>query len=424
MRTDTQREIIIVGAGIGGLTFALALQKQGLKSRIYEAAPELKPLGVGLNLLPHAVRELSELGLESRLEAAGIVTREYLFYTRAGQLVYSEPRGIDAGYGWPQISIHRGDLHKILLDAVMERLGSEVLSLNHKCIGVTQDDDRAAVQFAEQPDAYGDVIVACDGIHSAVRAQMHPGGAVLRYEGTTQFRGVTRWQPFHGGASMAYLGTNEHGKLVLYPIRDNIDGNGEQLLNWVIEVQRPIEHLSRNWTQRAQVSDFISGFESCRFDWLSVPDLLRRAEEIYEYPMVDQDPLTFWTEGRVTLLGDAAHPMMPRGSNGAAQAIIDATTLASLLSSTPDWQAALKAYENQRLPVTSGVVMANRGISPDAILNVIDERTGGKPFEKIEDVISHEELVEWQERYKAVAGFAARDLQRPRNDDKLGVSLV
>jgi 2-polyprenyl-6-methoxyphenol hydroxylase-like FAD-dependent oxidoreductase len=244
------------------------------------------------------------------------------------------------------------------------------------------------------------------------RAQMHPEGAKLRYEGTTQYRGVTKHRPFHGGASMAYLGTNEHGKLVLYPIRNNIDADGNQLLNWVIEVQRPTEHLQRDWTQRARVDDFISGFENCRFEWLDVPKLLRGADEVYEYPMVDQDPLPFWTDGRLTLLGDAAHPMMPRGSNGAAQAIIDATTLATLLASSADPCDALISYEKQRLAATSGVVMANRGMSPDAILNVIEERTGGKPFENIEDVISREELVEWQDRYKALAGFAARDLRR------------
>jgi 2-polyprenyl-6-methoxyphenol hydroxylase-like FAD-dependent oxidoreductase len=408
-----QHDVVIAGAGIGGLTLALALHAQGLSPRIYEAASELRPLGVGLNLLPHAVRELSELGLEARLVAAGIATREYLFYTRAGQLVYSEPRGKDAGYGWPQVSIHRGDLHEILLEAVLERLGSDAVSLDHKCVGFTQDEGRAAARFEAKPDAEGSVLVACDGIHSAVRAQMHPQGAALRYEGTTQYRGVTSWRPFHGGASMAYLGTNTHGKLVLYPIRNDIDGQGSQLLNWVIEVQRPAGSVVRDWTRKAHVDDFIDGFEYCKFEWLDIPALLRGAKEVYEYPMVDQDPLPFWTEGRVTLLGDAAHPMMPRGSNGAAQAIIDATTLAKLLSESADPRRALKAYEDQRLAATSSVVIANRGISPDAILNVIEARTGGKPFENIGDVISHAELVEWQERYKAVAGFAARDLQRP-----------
>ncbi len=413
MQGGQDHDVVVVGAGIGGLTLALALHARGIKARVYEAAAELKALGVGLNLLPHAVRHLSDLGLENKLASAGIVTREYLFYTRAGQLVYSEPRGTDAGYGWPQISIHRGDLHGILLAAVIERLGTEAIYLGHRCIGVDQSDDSAQAMFAERPSAAGDVLVACDGIHSVARAQMHPDGSKLRYEGTTQYRGVTKHQPFHGGASMAYLGTNEHGKLVLYPIRDKVDTNGSQLLNWVIEVQRTEQPQQRDWTKRAHVDDFIAGFEKCQFDWMDIPGLLRGAEEVYEYPMVDQDPLSFWTAGRITLLGDAAHPMMPRGSNGAAQSIIDATTLAELLASAKDPRDALKQYQDKRLAATSGVVMANRGMSPDAILNVIEQRTGGAPFDKIEDVISREELVEWQDRYKEVAGFASRDLQRP-----------
>jgi len=414
MPNSHQHDVVIVGAGIGGLALALALHRHGIAARIFEAAPELRALGVGLNLLPHAVRELADLGLEAKLTAAGIPTREYLFYTRAGQLVYSEPRGMDAGYGWPQISIHRGDLHAILLETVIERLGAEAVTLDHKCVGIAQDNCCAIARFEGKPEARGTVLVACDGIHSVVRGQMHPDGSALRYEGTAQYRGVTKWPPFHGGASMAYLGTNRHGKLVMYPIRNDIDGQGNQLLNWVIEVQRPTEHLIRDWTRKARVEDFISGFENCRFDWLDVPAMLHAAEEVYEYPMVDQEPLPFWTQGRITLLGDAAHPMMPRGSNGAAQAIIDASTLAAALSACADPQPGLKNYEAQRLAATSGVVIANRSISPDAILNVIEERTGGKAFDRIEDVISHEELVEWQERYKAVAGFAARDLQRPR----------
>jgi 2-polyprenyl-6-methoxyphenol hydroxylase-like FAD-dependent oxidoreductase len=417
MDRNCGHDVCIIGAGIGGLTLALALHARGMKPKVYESAGELKALGVGLNLLPHAVRELSDLGLQSKLVATGIATREYLFYTRAGQLVYSEPRGIEAGYEWPQISIHRGDLHAILLEAVLERLGSEALLLNHKCLGFRQDGSRVTAFFEHQSEAQAEILVGCDGIHSVIRNQMHPDGNRLRYEGTTQYRGVTRSAPFHGGASMAYLGTNEFGKLVVYPIRDDIDGQGNQLLNWVVEVQRPAETISRDWSQKADVADFIAGFENCHFDWLDVPQLLHGADEVFQYPMVDQDPLPFWTQERVTLLGDAAHPMMPRGSNGAAQSIIDATALASLLATSVVPCDALKTYENERLPATSGVVMANRGMSPDAILNVIEERTGGKPFADIEQVISRDELVSWQERYKVVAGFAASDLKRPSNID-------
>lgn len=412
MSNAHQHDVIIIGAGIGGLTLALALDRVGIRARIYEAAPELLPLGVGLNLLPHAVRVLSSLGLQERLVSAGIPTEEYVFYTRAGQLVYTEPRGLHAGYDWPQVSIHRGDLHAILLDAVAERVGPDAVRLDHKCVSVDQDEQQAIALFENGVEARGTALIACDGIHSVARGLFHPEAAVPRYEGTTQYRGVTRWPPFLTGASMAYLGTNALGKLVVYPIRDDIDGKGNQLINWVIEVEAADKHINRDWTRKAKVEDFIAGFEKCAFDWLDIPAMLRAADEIYEYPMVDQDPLSFWTRGRISLLGDAAHPMMPRGSNGAAQAIIDAVTLARLLSSNADPRQALSAYEAERLPATSNVVIANRGMSPDAILNVIEERTKGLPFDRIEDVISHEELVDWQERYKAVAGFAASNLRK------------
>lgn len=416
MSTSSPQPVIVIGAGIGGLSFALALHAAGVPCRIYEAAPELKPLGVGLNLLPHAVKELAALGLQDRLLARGVETRDYSFYTRHGQLIYSEPRGRFAGYEWPQISIHRGDLHATLLAAVRERLGEAVLCLGHKCVQVDQDDDTAIVRFVDPagrplPEARGCVAIACDGVHSVARAAMHPQEAVPRYEGTTQYRGTTRWKPFLSGASMAYLGTYESGKLIIYPIRHDVDGEGRQLLNWVIELSKPNDQLLRDWNRKSRVEDFIAHFEHCTYDWLDIPAVLRAADSVYEYPMIDQDPLPFWTRGRITLLGDAAHPMMPRGSNGAAQAIIDASTLAALLAQRGDPREALKLYEAKRLKATGDVVLANRGIAPDAIIRVVEERTGGKPFANIEDVISHDELVRWQERYRQVAGFDAQAMK-------------
>lgn len=414
---ENDQDVIIIGAGIGGLTLALALHAAGIRFRIFEAARELKPLGVGLNLLPHAIRELARLGLLERLAAKGVQTQEYCFYTRHGQLVYREPRGRFADYDWPQISIHRGDLHATLTAAVRERLGPDAIALGHKCIGVAQDADAAIVRFAdastdvERPPVRGAVAIACDGVHSVARTQLHPAEAIPRYEGTTQYRGVTRWRPFLSGASMTYFGTYETGKLIIYPIRDDVDAEGRQLVNWVIEVSRPDDRLLRDWNRRGSVEEFIGHFADCSFDWLDIPAVLRAADEIYEYPMMDQEPLPYWTAGRITLLGDAAHPMMPRGSNGAAQAIIDATTLAQLLARGDAAPAALKDYEAARLPATSNVVRANRDVAPDAILRVIEQRTGGLPFGRIEDVISRAELVEWQDRYRKLAGFAADDLR-------------
>lgn len=414
MRKDT--DVIIIGGGIGGLTLALALHQAGVPCRVYEASAELKPLGVGLNLLPHAVRELASLGLQDKLLARGVETQEYGFYTRHGQLIYREPRGRFSDYEWPQISIHRGHLHAELLAAVRERLGDDAVRLGHKCVAVGQDADAAVIGFIDPagkplPDVRGTVAIACDGVHSVARATMHPKEAVPRYEGTTQYRGTTRWKPFLTGASMVYLGTYETGKLIMYPILNDIDGEGTQLFNWVIELSRPNDQLLRDWNRKSRVEEFIDHFQDWRFDWLDIPAVLRAADSVYEYPMIDQDPLPFWTQGRITLLGDAAHPMMPRGSNGAAQAIIDATTLARLLAKVDDAQDALKQYETQRLKATGDVVLANRGIAPDAIIRVVEERTGGKPFERIEDVISHEDLVQWQERYRQVAGFSSDKLK-------------
>jgi 2-polyprenyl-6-methoxyphenol hydroxylase-like FAD-dependent oxidoreductase len=412
---DKDDHVIIIGGGIGGLTLALALHQAGVPCRVYEAAAELKPLGVGLNLLPHAVRELASLGLQDKLLARGVETQEYCFYTRHGQLIYREPRGRFSDYQWPQISIHRGNLHSELLAAVHARLGTNAVMLGHKCVAVEQNADAAVIRFTDPagnplPDVRGTVAVACDGVHSVARATMHPKEAVPRYEGTTQYRGTTRWKPFLTGASMVYLGTYETGKLIMYPILDNIDGEGTQLFNWVIELSRPNDQLLRDWNRKSRVEEFIGHFEEWRFDWLDIPAVLRAADSVYEYPMIDQDPLPFWTQGRITLLGDAAHPMMPRGSNGAAQAIIDATTLAQLLADGDDPQDALKRYEAKRLKATGDVVLANRGIAPDAIIRVVEERTGGKPFDRIEDVISHEDLVQWQERYRQVAGFSSNKL--------------
>jgi len=415
MLKENSFDVLIVGAGIGGCALALALHKAGIRSRLYESAAEIKPLGVGINLLPHAVRDLSGLGLQGELEAKGVLTRELCFYTGLGQQIYSEPRGIAAGYGWPQISIHRADLHGVLLTAVRERLGDDAIALDHRCVAIDQDCRGAVVHLADAtgsplPDARGTLAICCDGIHSVARASMHPTEAVPRYEGTTQYRGVTRWLPFLGGATMAYLGTKEAGKLIIYPVRNNIDGKGTQLINWVIEVVRPMEHLLRDWTRRSRTEEFIDHFEHCSFDWLDVPALLRANDAVYEYPMVDQDPLAFWTAGRITLLGDAAHPMMPRGSNGAAQAIIDATTLTRLLSRFLDPVEALKAYEMERLKATSDVVMANRRMAPDGIIGLVEERTKGRRFGRIEDVISVQELRRWQDRYREIAGFAVRDM--------------
>ncbi|MDF2114761.1 flavin-dependent oxidoreductase [Roseiarcaceae bacterium H3SJ34-1] len=407
--------VIIVGGGIGGLSLALALFKVGVPCRIYEAAAEIKPLGVGLNLLPHAVTELGKLGLLDQLLALGVETRDVSFFTAHGQLVHREERGRHAGYTAPQISMHRGDLHMTLLQAVIDRLGEDAVHLGHRCVSADQDASSATAHFLTPGNravsAKGSVVIGCDGVHSVIRKQMYPDEAGYRFHGTVQYRGVTVSQPFLTGKSMAYVGTPETGKLVVYPIRENVDTEGRQLINWVVEVAKE-DCGVRDWNRRAGYDDFIDLMSDWSFDWLDVPAMIRNASSIYEYPVVDQDPLPAWTDGRITLLGDAAHPMLPRGSNGAAQAIIDGNTLAQMLATDSDPLRTLKAYEEKRLPATARIVLTNREQAPDAILGVVEQRTGGRPFAKLEDVISQEEVAQWQDSYKSIAGFSIAQLQK------------
>ena len=401
--------VVIVGAGIGGLTLALCLQQRGIGARVFEMAPAIAPLGVGINILPHASRELGRLGLERALSSVSVHTREAVFYNRFGQLIYSEPLGRHAGYADPQYSIHRGELQRVLADAVTQRLGADALRTGWKCTGVEEEGYGACARFVDTatgaplPEQHGDVVVACDGLHSVVRRQLHPDEGAPLYSGVNMWRGVTRWPRILSGASMIRAGWLAHGKMVIYPIRDDIDGNGRQLVNWVAELATP-RHEERDWGRAGRLDDFIHAFADWHFDWLDVPQFIRAADAILEFPMVDQDPLPWWTLGRVTLLGDAAHPMVPRGSNGAGQAILDAAALADALATHGDPAQALASYEAKRLPVTADVVRMNRKNPPDAILREVYERTGDRRFARIEDVISRDELVAMSDRYKQVAG--------------------
>jgi 5-methylphenazine-1-carboxylate 1-monooxygenase len=325
------RDILIVGAGIGGLTLALELERRAIACRVFESAAGIKPLGVGINLLPHATQVLGGLGLEPALAKVAVETREAAFYNRFGQLIYKEPLGRGAGYAWPQFSIHRGDLQAVLLDAVRDRLGTDRLHLGWHCLGFEQSESKMRLLFRDRDSQEGAAAVGCDGIHSVIRRQLYPAEGEPHYTGVNMWRGVTRWKPILSGATMLRAGWLATGKLVHYPIRSNIDAEGRQLVNWLWEIETP-SYKRWDWNRAARVEDFIAGAESWRFDWLDVPAFFRAAELVLEYPMVDKDPLPAWSFGRVTLLGDAAHPMVPRGSNGAGQAILDARELANCLS--------------------------------------------------------------------------------------------
>jgi 2-polyprenyl-6-methoxyphenol hydroxylase-like FAD-dependent oxidoreductase len=409
-------DIAVVGAGIGGLVLALELHEAGVPCRVYEAAAEVKPLGVGINILPHASEVFSRLGLEEALSAVSVLTAESVFFNRFGQFIFGEPAGRKAGYRFPQYSVHRGRLHAVLLDAVRERLGDDAVALDHRCTGVSQDEDAAYLSFRSSsgdtglPRVRADAVIACDGVHSVIRKQFHPDEGEPRYSGVTMWRGVTVGKPFLSRASMVRAGWLDRGKLVVYPIQNDVDGDGGQLLNWLAEIETP-HHVARDWSRRGDLDDFIGAYADWHFDWLDVPAMMRAAGSVLEYPMVDQDPLDRWTFGRVTLLGDAAHPMVPRGSNGAGQAILDAKVLSELLASTGDPEQALKAYESRRLPATAEVVLTNRRNPPDAIIREVRDRTADRPFERIEDVISHEELAGISQRYKDIAGLSAKELR-------------
>ena len=410
-------DVIIVGGGIGGLTLALMLHERGINARVYEAAPEIKPIGVGISLLPHASQELGLLGLTDALSEVAVTTRESCFFNRFGQFVYSEPVGRHAGYDWPQFQIHRGDLQQVLYQVCVDRVagGAERVLTGHRCTGVGSDARGAVAHFVDsntgraRPSVRGAAVIGCDGIGSVVRRQFFPDEGPPVYSGVNMWRGTTVWEPFLSGSTYLRAGWLTVGKMVIYPIRHNVDSQGRQLVNWVAEVQTD-SYNEQDWNRIGRLEDFYDVFADWTFDWLDVAGLIRGSEEILEYPMVDRDPLHRWTHGRVTLLGDAAHPMYPRGSNGAGQAILDARALADCLQSAESVPEALQAYEDQRLAATAAVVHASRSAPPDVILKAVHERSGDRPFERIEDVMTSTEMAALSDSYKRVAGYHRESL--------------
>jgi 5-methylphenazine-1-carboxylate 1-monooxygenase len=410
--------VAIVGGGICGLSLALHLSQRGISARVYERAPQIKELGVGITLLPHAMREFSALGVGDTLLKTGIENRESRFYNRFGQLIYKETRGKSAGYPFPEVGIHRGRLHVILYDAVKERLGAQAVVTDCECVGVEQDEHGATAHFKQtitghkRESVRADVVIDCEGINSAIRRQFYPDDKVV-FTGINTWRGVTRRKPILDGRTYMRVGSILTGKIVIYPIIDNVDGHGNQLINWMAEIKR--DTIAQNdWNKPGRLEDFFALYENWHFDWLDVAQLIKDADQILEYPMVDKDPIERWTFGRVTLAGDAAHPMYPRGSNGAAQAAIDARTLADFLRGSADPREALKAYEAARSRPAANVVRTNREHPPDFINIKVEELVGDRPFDDLDKYISQDELKALSENYKRIAGFALTDVG-PRN---------
>ncbi|MGA9035018.1 MAG: flavin-dependent oxidoreductase [Pseudolabrys sp.] len=407
-------DVAIVGGGICGLSLALNLKERGIACRVYERAPEIKPLGVGITLLPHAMREFSTLGLGGELLEAGIENQDCRFFNRFGQLIYREERGKFAGYPFPEVGIHRGRLHVILYEAVQKRLGQDAVLTDYECVGVDQDDGGATVHFKQtstgtpRESVRSDLVVACDGINSALRKQFYPNDKIA-FSGINTWRGVTRRKPILGGRTYMRVGSILTGKIVIYPIVDDVDGSGNQLINWMAEIKRDTTEQN-DWNKAGNLADFFPLYESWRFEWLNVAQMIRDADQILEYPMVDKDPIDRWTFGRVTLAGDAAHPMYPRGSNGAAQAAIDAHTLADLLTKKSDPREALRAYEAARVAPAAKVVRTNREQPPDFINIKVEALVGDRPFDNLDKYITQDELRALSENYKRIAGFALTDV--------------
>ncbi len=400
---------MIIGGGIGGLTAALSLHAAGIPCQVYEAAPNIQPLGVGINVLPHAVRELTELGLADRLAATAIPTAELVYANRHGQQIWQEPRGKAAGYHWPQFSIHRGELQMALLDAAVERLGRDNILAGHRVTSLRQPDSGVTAVLTRADgstvEAEGDVLIACDGIHSTVRRHFYPNEGDPIWNGNVLWRATTLSTPYLTGRSMVMAG-HQAQKFVCYPISKHAEDEGRALINWIAEIKyTDLQSWRReDWNRRANLDDFLPAFEDWDFGWLKVPDIIRGAKEVFEYPMVDRDPVDAWSFGRVTLLGDAAHPMYPIGSNGASQAILDARRLAWHLCTAPSIEAALIAYDQERRPATAQIVLANRRNGPEQAMEMVHERAPDG-FDDLHAIVSAEELAATADHYKSLAGF-------------------
>jgi 2-polyprenyl-6-methoxyphenol hydroxylase-like FAD-dependent oxidoreductase len=403
-------KVLVVGGGIGGLTTALSLEAAGIDAEVFEKAPTIEALGVGINLQPNAVRELIELGLGDELSAVAIETSTLSYYNRFGQVIWSEPRGRAAGYAWPQYSIDRGDLHMILFAAARQRIGVDRIFTGHELVSFEQSSGGVIANFIDRttgrrlPPHKGDVLVGADGIHSAVRAQLYPGEGPPVSSGRIQWRGVVEAKPFLDGRSQVTIGSR-NCRAVIYPISERARQRGRSQINWITVLGRQMaSRQPGTWDRRASKERFFAHFQNWNFDWLPFADLVAATKEIFEYPKDDRDPLPRWSFGRVTLLGDDAHPMRPIGSQAGSQAVVDSRVLALALATADSIEGGLTAYERQRLPVMNEIILKNREFGPSIIMDMAEERAPNG-FSHIEDVIPRQELEEISRSFKVAAGF-------------------
>ncbi|NOT62455.1 MAG: flavin-dependent oxidoreductase [Acidobacteria bacterium] len=413
-------KVIIAGGGIGGLVTALCLERAGIEARIFESAAEIRPLGVGINLLPHSVRILTALGLDAQLAATGIETAELIYFNKFGQLIWREPRGRAAGYTWPQYSIHRGRLQMLLYDTVRERLGDGAVQTGCHLDSFVERGAQVEATFVKRVNGRatgeivavesGDVLIGADGIHSRVRHHFYPDEKEPQFSGKVLRRGVIEGEPYLTGRSM-FMAGYANRKFVAYPIDVAVAARGRSLINWVADVQvgDAYSGTPRDWNRQVEKNVVLPYFDTWHFDWLNIPQLIESAAAIYEFPMIDRDPVERWSFGRVTLLGDAAHPMYPIGSNGASQAILDAPALVEALTTEADVVRALQRYEQERLQPTARIVLSNRQQGPEECMQLVEERAPNG-FTNLHDVISPAELEEIAGRYKQIAGFSREAL--------------
>ena len=410
-------KVIIGGGGIGGLTLGLTLNQIGVPFVILETSPKMLPLGVGINIQPNAVRELFELGLTSEsLNKIGVPAKEWALVGLNGREVYAEARGLDAGYHWPQYAAHRGELLMLLYRTLLERAGPRSIILDTKVDGYTKQANGKVKVSASRADGStfqdsGSLLIGADGIHSAIRAQMHPNQAPIHWGGAVMWRGTVRAKPLRSGSSFVGLGTHRH-RMVIYPI-SKPESDGKALINWIAEVTMDSAEgwPEDSWFKEVPIETFAHHFHEFRYDWLDVPSLLKKADCGYMNPMIDRDPVSTWIDGPVALMGDAAHAMYPTGSNGASQAIIDARVLGAAMLErgiTPD---AIKHYDDQLCSKVSDLVLRNRSAGPFGLLNILNDRCGGI-FEDIETIIPLKERTEFMSKYKAAAGFAIESLNK------------
>lgn len=408
-------KIVIAGGGIGGLVTALSLHRAGHDIEVHESVEEIRELGVGINVLPHAVKELTALDLLPALEQAGLQTAELSYWSKRGQPVWSEPRGRAAGYRWPQISIHRGTLQLLLLEAARRELGDARIHTGHHFDAYENSDGTIGARFVDREsgttvtETESDLLVAADGIHSRARSLLYPHEGMPKWNGAIMWRGVTRANPYLTGRTMIMAG-HERQKFVAYPIAESGD-DGLQPINWIAEIRFDTTELTEreDWRTEGDTADFLPAFADWDFDWLDCPALIEGADVNYIWPMVDRDPVERWTDGRMTLLGDAAHPMYPIGSNGASQAIIDARVLAACLTTIDDPAQALLTYDGIRREATGRIVLANRKQGPEEVMTLVEQRAPDG-YDDLDAVITPAEREAIALKYKQLAGFTIEGL--------------